>query len=113
VNFGVHIDGRGGVEIGRDTALTPHVMVVTSWHHPDDEMADVYQPVRIGDHVLVNARAMILPGVEIGEGALVAAGSVVSKDVEPWTIVGGNPARPIGARSRQSYELGHWRPDWH
>jgi len=112
VNFGAHIDGRGGVEIGRDTALTPYVTVVTALHHPDDEMATIYQPVRIGDHVLVNARATILPGVEVGDGALVAAGSVVVKDVEPWTIVAGNPAKPLRARARQNYRLGHWRPDW-
>ncbi|MBI5103601.1 MAG: acyltransferase [Solirubrobacterales bacterium] len=89
-------------------------MVVTSWHHPDDEMADTYQPVRIGSHVLVNARSMILPGVEVGDGALVAAGSVVTKDVPPWTIVGGNPAKVLRERRHpQHYQLGEWRPDWH
>ena len=50
-------------------------------------------PVNIEDNVFVFSNAMIMPGVTIGEGAIVLAGSVVTKDVEPWTIVGGNPAK--------------------
>lgn len=49
--------------------------------------------VNIEDNVFIFSNAMIMPGVKIGEGAIVLAGSVVTKDVEPWTIVGGNPAK--------------------
>ena len=52
----------------------------------------------IGDGVWIGARAIILPGVTIGEGAVVAAGAVVTKDVEPWAVVGGNPAKFIKMR---------------
>lgn len=53
-------------------------------------------PVIIGEHVLIGTRAIILKGVTIGDGAIVAAGSVVSRDVAPKAIVAGNPAKPIG-----------------
>ena len=55
-------------------------------------------PIEIGADAFIGAAAMILPGITIGEGAAVGAGSVVTKDVEPWTIVAGNPARLIGVR---------------
>lgn len=58
--------------------------------------------IEIGADAFVGAQAMILPGVRVGEGAVVGAGSVVTKDVEPWTIVAGNPARPIGERRMQA-----------
>ena len=50
------------------------------------------------DNIWIASGAMILPGVTIGEGAVVTAGSVVVKDVEPWTVVGGNPAKMIKKR---------------
>ena len=53
------------------------------------------KPVRIGDKAWLGLRVIILKGVEIGEGAVVAAGSVVTKDVPSWTIAAGNPAKVI------------------
>ena len=58
----------------------------------------VTKRITIGDSSWVAARAIVLPGVTIGEGAVVAAGAVVTKDVEPWTVVGGNPAKFIKKR---------------
>lgn len=52
----------------------------------------------VGQDVFVGARALILPGVNLGEGSVVGAGAVVTKDVEPWTVVGGNPAKFIKKR---------------
>ena len=52
----------------------------------------------VGNDVWIGYRALILPGVRIGDGAIIAAGSVVTRDVPPYTVVGGNPARPIRAR---------------
>ena len=52
----------------------------------------------MGDYVSIGARAIVLPGVTIGEGAVVGAGAVVTKDVEPFTVVGGNPAKFIKKR---------------
>jgi maltose O-acetyltransferase len=57
--------------------------------------------VTIGDHVWIGYRALILPGVSIGTGAVVAAGAVATRDVEPFTIVAGSPARKIGGRPRR------------
>ena len=61
------------------------------------------QPIEIGDHVWIGARAMIMKGVKIGEGAIVAIGSVVVKDVPPYAIVGGNPAKIIKYRNIEQF----------
>lgn len=58
----------------------------------------VYAPISIGTDAWVAARAIVMPGVTIGDGAVVAAGAVVTKDVESWTVVGGNPAKVIKRR---------------
>ena len=58
----------------------------------------VTKPINLGDSTWIAARAIVLPGVTIGEGAVVAAGAVVTKDVEPWTVVGGNPAKVLKKR---------------
>ncbi|CAI0707028.1 Chloramphenicol acetyltransferase [Serratia proteamaculans] len=66
-----------------------------------ESIQTAYQPkgdTRLGDGCWIGMRAMLMPGVTIGEGAVVAAGSIVTADVEPYAIVGGNPARPIKLR---------------
>ena len=64
-------------------------------------------PVDIGAFARVCSRSIILPGVTIGEGAIVASGAVVTKDVEPWAIVAGIPAKVIGHRERKNYLYGY------
>ena len=68
----------------------------------------IAQPVIIEDYVFIGPRAIILPGVTLGKGAVVAAGAVVTKDVEPFSIVGGVPAKVIGEREPKElhYRLG-------
>jgi putative colanic acid biosynthesis acetyltransferase WcaF len=58
----------------------------------------VYEPIKIGQFAWVAAQAFVGPGVTIGEGAVVGACAVITKDVEPWTVVAGNPARYIKKR---------------
>ena len=60
--------------------------------------------VRIGRHAIIGANSVILPGVTLGEGCVVGAGSLVNRDCEPWTVYVGSPARPMKARRRDRIE---------
>lgn len=109
-----YIDARGGIRIDSDVSISREAMVLTATHDPEDpEFAATLAGVRFGSRSWVAARAIVMPGVTVGEGAVVAAGALVKADVEPYTVVGGVPARPLRTRSGpMSYELG-WRPNWH
>ena len=112
INFGTLIDGRSfRVTTGADVSIGPEAAILTLGHDPQTpDFADKGGDVMIGDRVWIAYRAVILPGVTIGEGAVVAAGAVVSRDVAAWTIVAGNPAVVVGARSRDlAYRL-DYRP---
>ena len=87
------------VEIGHDCCIGEEVRLLTGSHDVSSPTFDlVMKPIVIEDYVWIATGAMILPGVTIGEGAVVAAGAVVTKDVQPWTVVGGNPAKEIKKR---------------
>jgi len=107
VGFWATLDGRGGITIGRDVNLSSEVALWTVEHDPNSpDFAARDAPIEIGDRAWLSFRVTVLPGVTIGEGAVVAAGAVVTADVEPYTIVGGVPARRIGARERSlTYSL--------
>jgi acetyltransferase-like isoleucine patch superfamily enzyme len=95
------LDGRKGLTIGDHVNLSSEVMIWTLQHDMNDSgFKAVGGAVEIGDYAWVSARAIILPGRKIGKGAVVAAGSVVTKDVEDYAIVGGVPAKKIGERNR-------------
>ena len=95
------LDGRRGLTIGENVNIGGHVQIFTLEHDPQSSSFGVQGgPVIVEDYVYIASRATILPDVRIGTGAVVAAGAVVSKDVEPYTIVGGVPARPIGNRTK-------------
>jgi acetyltransferase-like isoleucine patch superfamily enzyme len=101
------LDGRGGLEIGANVNLSSEVAIWTMQHRVQDPDFGVESaPVRIGDRAWISFRATILPGVTIGEGAVVAAGAVATRDVAPFEIVAGVPAQVIGTRERGlRYEL--------
>ena len=87
------------ITIGSKVAISREAFICTASHDitkPNRPL--VTAPITICDGVWIGARAIILPGVTIGEGAVVAAGAVVTKDVEPFTVVGGNPAKFIKKR---------------
>lgn len=99
VNRGVWLDaGKGRIDIGEDCMLSPGVMVLTATHELV-EGAPAHQAINrnvsIGNRVWLGARCTVLPGVTIGEGCVVAAGAVVTRDCEPHTLYGGIPARVI------------------
>jgi acetyltransferase-like isoleucine patch superfamily enzyme len=101
INFGCLFDGRKFcIRTGSNVSIGPEATILTLGHDPrsatfEDRGGDVV----IGDRVWIGYRAIVLPGVSIGEGAVVGAGAVVTKNVEPYTIVAGNPARKIGERA--------------
>ena len=101
INRDVLLDGRMGLHIGANVSISEGAAIFTLEHDPNSpDFANRGTAVHIEDFVFVGARAIILPGVSVGRGAVVAAGAVVTNDVEPFTIVGGVPAQPIGTRSR-------------
>jgi acetyltransferase-like isoleucine patch superfamily enzyme len=110
INFGCLFDGRHyQIQTGSDVSIGPEASILTLGHDPQSpEFVNKGGDVIIGDRVWIAYRAIILPGVTIGEGAVVGAGSVVTKDVEPHTIVAGNPARVVHKRSSElSYSLNY------
>jgi acetyltransferase-like isoleucine patch superfamily enzyme len=96
--------GHGGLVIGDNVLIAHHVTIIPANHRvhdlarPINVQGDEVEPITIESDVWIGANAVILAGVTVGTGAVVAAGAVVDKDVAPFTVVGGVPARAIGDR---------------
>ena len=87
------------IVIGAQTTISQGVKLCTAGHDISSKIMELTtQPIVVGPNAWVAGWSIILPGVTIGEGAVVAAGAVVTKDVEPWTVVAGNPAKFIKKR---------------
>jgi acetyltransferase-like isoleucine patch superfamily enzyme len=108
------VDGSGGLTIGRGCDISTGAQIythssvrrcVSGRAFPTVERA----PVRIGDHVFVGAGAIVNMGVTIGERSVVAAGAVVTRDVPPYTVVSGVPARATARVVVEGDEV-HFRP---
>lgn len=95
INHSLTVMARGSIEIGDDVMIGPGVSLLTANHDLYDHQVLLCGKVTIKKNAWIGANAMILPGVTIGENAVVAGGSVVTKDVEPNTVVAGNPAHVL------------------
>jgi serine acetyltransferase len=102
---GVTVCAANSVEIGPGVYIGADAIIAdTNFHSLDpevrnserDEVEAVNSPTKVGKNAFIGARAMVLKGVDIGEGSVVGSGSIVTKSVEPWTIVAGNPAKAVG-----------------
>lgn len=108
---GVFIDAAGIVMIGDGTIIAPDVKIYSrthNFHHdlkavPFDNVF-ITAPVCIGKYVWIGTSVIILPGVNVGDGAVVGAGSVVTKDVPSCAVIAGNPAKIVGERDRSVFE---------
>jgi acetyltransferase-like isoleucine patch superfamily enzyme len=107
INPGVLLDGRISLKIGDNVDIGEQVSFYCGGHDVQSpDYRAFMEATAVGDRACIYARAMVIRGVNIGEGAVVAAGSIVTKDVPPYTIVAGIPAKKIGERSRDlRYEL--------
>lgn len=109
-NVMINADLGGVIEIGDGVLIGPNSVLRASNH----EFADPDKPVRqqghragrieVGDDVWIGANVVVLPDVRIGRGAVIAAGAVVTGDVEPFAIAGGVPARRIGTRGESAHD---------
>lgn len=111
INRAVTLDGRGGLKIGNRVSVSEGVKILTASHEVNSESFNlILKPVFVEDYVWIGANAIILPGVLVGFGAVVGAGSVVVKNVEPHTVVCGNPAIVISTRVGNLNYDPTWRP---
>lgn len=98
------LNAPGGISIGNDVLVGYESIITTSMRNYQDPNTPIRlqgsttKPVKIGNDVWIGTRVIILPGVTIGDGAVVGSGAIVTKDVAPYTVVAGVPARIIGKR---------------
>lgn len=112
INKNVLLDGRGGnIRIGDCVDIAQDARIWTAQHDYNSPTYEIIgKDVIIEDYVWVASNVTILPGVKIGKGAVLATGCVVTKDVEPYAIMGGIPAKKIGERNHNlQYKLGEKR----
>lgn len=110
INQKCRLDTRGSINIGANVSISAEVCILTADHDlQTSEFNTRIRPVAIEDYVFIGTRAIILPGVTLGEGSAVAAGAVVTKSVDPFTIVAGIPAKPIGKRPTNLQYCGSYR----
>ena len=112
INRGCVIDGRGGLTIGNSVSVSFGVYLMTGGHDASSSsFAGKFRPIVIDDYAWIGVGAKILQGVHIGQGAVVAAGAVVTKDVPPYDVVAGVPAVKISERNiKPDYKCSGYQP---
>lgn len=104
----VLLDGRKGLHIGKSAVIAYDAIIWTLNHDYNDiNFCGKGAPVEIGEYAWICSRSIILPGIKVGRGAVVAAGAVVTKDVPDFAIVAGIPAKVIGQREIKEYQYGY------
>lgn len=104
--IGVNCELHGEVRIGNDVMMAPEVVMYTANHSFEDmdtpmrlQGDDESRPITVGNDVWIGRRAMVMPGVSIGNGSIVAAGAVVTRDVPEFSVVAGVPAKVVKMRA--------------
>ena len=109
---GCKMGNRGGIKIGNNVAVAEEAFILAGDHDPNDPWySSRFEPVLIDDYAFVGSRAVVLKGVNVGKGAMVGAGAVAHKSVEPYHIVAGNPAKTVSLRNndlRYTINYGPW-----
>ncbi|WP_235853979.1 acyltransferase [Mucilaginibacter terrenus] len=111
VNGKCRLDNKSSITIGSNVSISQEVMILSADHDPySPNFEGREKPVIIEDYVWIGSRAIIMPGVTLGKGSVVSAGAVVTKNVSPYEIVGGVPAKLIKMRNPDlSYQLSYRR----
>lgn len=106
------LDARCGLTIHR-SAVIAYEAIIWSLNHDynDENFCSKGAFTEIGAFAWICSRSIILPGVKVGEGAVVASGAIVTKDVPPYSIVGGIPAKVIGQRDKKNFHYGYSATD--
>ena len=111
INRGCFLDGRSELVVGSNVSLGVGTALLTMTHATQSpDFAPVFSKTVVKDYVWTGVRALLLPGVTIETGAVIGAGSVVTRNVEAYAIVAGNPARVIGERNRELTYTLSYRP---
>jgi len=112
INSGCELDNRNKIIIGKNVSISHGVKIFTLGHDVQDAMFSTKgDNVVIEDYVVIFSGAMIMPGITISEGAVIYPGSIVTKNVEAYTIVGGNPAKKIATRNnnlKYTIDYNYW-----
>ena len=108
------LDGRGGLIIGENVNISSYTLLITGSHDINSpDFKAFYRPIIVEDYVWISTGAIILPGVRLGKGSVISAGAVVTRDVPPFTVVGGIPARIIGKRNENlKYKISYKGWSW-
>ena len=111
INRKCYLDGRGGILIGDNVSISPEVHLITAQHNINDpSFTFVKEPIVLDDYVFIGTRAIVLPGVHLGKGCVVASGAVVTKSFPEYSVVAGVPAKVISTRNKDLNYSCKWMP---
>lgn len=111
INRKCYLDSRGGIKIGDNVSISPEVHLISAEHNINDSsFSYITEQIILEDYVFVGTRAIILPGVHLGKGCVVASGAVVTKSFPEFSVVAGVPAKIISKRNKGLDYSCKWMP---